>query len=54
MIHVWNRTATKLVSVFVQTCKAKQGFGYVGLDEIREVTPTKQNCDEAQWKGLNI
>ena len=24
------------------------------LDEIREVTPTRQNCDQTQWKGLNI
>jgi hypothetical protein len=39
---------------FVQTFKAKQRFGYVELDEIREVTPTIQNCDQTQWKGLNI
>jgi hypothetical protein len=42
---------------FVQTCKAKQGFGYVELDEIREVTPTRQNCDQTQLKrlkGVNI
>jgi len=23
-------------------------------DEIREVTPTRQKCDQTQWKGLNI
>jgi hypothetical protein len=39
---------------FVQTCKAKQGFGYVELDEIREVTPARQNCDQPQSKGLHI
>jgi hypothetical protein len=39
---------------FVQICKAKQGFGYVELDEIREVTPTRQNWDQNQSKGLNI
>jgi len=39
---------------FVQTCKAKQGFGYIESDEIREVTPTRQNCDQTQWKGLSI
>jgi hypothetical protein len=39
---------------FVQTCKAKQGFGCVDSDEIREVTPTRQKCDETQWKGLSI
>jgi hypothetical protein len=39
---------------FVQTCKAKQGFGYVELDEISEVTRTRKNCDQTQWKGLNI
>ena len=39
---------------FVQTCKAKQGFGCVESDEIREVTPTRKNCDQTQWKGLNI
>jgi hypothetical protein len=38
----------------VQTYKAKQGFGYVESDEISEVTPTRQNCDQTQWKGLNI
>ena len=38
----------------VQTCKAKQGFGYVETDEIREVTPTRQNCDQTQWKMFNI
>jgi len=39
---------------FVQTCKAKQAFGYVELDEIREETRTRPNCDQTQWKGLNI
>jgi hypothetical protein len=39
---------------FVQICKAKQGFGYVEIDEIREVTPTRQNWDQTQLKGLNI
>jgi len=39
---------------FVQTCKAKQGYGYVESDEIRAVTPTRQNCDQTQLKGLNI
>jgi hypothetical protein len=39
---------------FVQICKAKQGFGYVELDEIIEVTPTSQNWDQIQLKGLNI
>jgi hypothetical protein len=39
---------------FVETCKAKQGFRYVELDEIREVTPTRQNWDQTQLKGLNI
>ena len=38
----------------MQNCKAKQGFGYVESDEIIEVTPTRQNCDLIQWKGLNI
>jgi hypothetical protein len=38
----------------VQTFKAKQRFGYVESDEIMEVTPTTQNCDQTQWKGLNI
>ena len=38
----------------MHTCKAKQGFGYVESDEIGEVTPTTQNCDQTQWKGLNI
>jgi hypothetical protein len=39
---------------FEQTFKAKQGFGYVETDEIREVTPTRQNCDQTQWKGYSI
>jgi len=39
---------------FVQTCKAKQGFGYVESDEMREVTPTRQNWDQTQLKGLNM
>ena len=39
---------------FVRTCKAKQGFGYVESDEVREATRTKQNCDQTQLKGLNI
>jgi hypothetical protein len=39
---------------FVQTCKAKQGLGYVESDEIREVTPTRQNCNQTHRKGLNI
>ena len=38
----------------MQTCKAEQGFGYVESDEVREVTPTRQNCDQTQWKGLNF
>jgi hypothetical protein len=38
---------------FVQNCKAKQGFGYVESDEIREVIPTRQNWDQTQLKGLN-
>ena len=33
---------------------AKQGFGYIESNDIREVTPTRQNCDQTQWKGLNI
>jgi len=49
---------------FVQICKAKrrgrahnacqQGFGFVESDEIIEVTPTRQNCDQTQLKVLNI
>jgi len=39
---------------FVQTCKAKQGFGYVESDEIRIVTPTRENCDQNQLKEPNI
>ena len=39
---------------FVETCKAKQGFGYVESDEIREVTPTRQNCSQTQLKWLNL
>jgi hypothetical protein len=38
----------------VQTCKVKQGFGYVDSGEIGEVTPSTQNCDQTQWKGLSI
>ena len=38
----------------MRTSKAKQGFGYVESDEIREVTPTRQYCDQTQLKGLNI
>jgi hypothetical protein len=38
----------------VHTCKAKHGIGYVESDEIREVTPTRQNCDQTQWKRLNF
>ena len=38
----------------MQTCKAKQGFGCVESDEIREVTPTRQNCYQTQWKGRKI
>jgi hypothetical protein len=37
----------------VETFKAKQGFGYVKSDEIREVTPTRQNCDQTQWRERN-
>ena len=29
-------------------------FGYVESDEIREVTPIKQNCNQTQWKELDI
>ena len=36
----------------MQTCKAKQRFGYVESDEIRAVTPTTQKCDQTQLKGL--
>jgi len=39
---------------FVQTCKAKQGFGCVESDEIRVVTSMRQNCNQNQLKGLNI
>jgi len=39
---------------FVQTFKAKQRIVYVESDEIREVTPTIQNCAQTQRKGLNI
>jgi hypothetical protein len=39
---------------FVQTFEAKQRFGYVESDEIREVTPTTQNCNQSQRKGVNI
>ena len=45
--HIW-------YVYFVQTCEAKQGFGYVESDEIREVTSIRQNCDQKQLKGLNI
>jgi hypothetical protein len=38
----------------VQIRKAKQGFGYVESDDIGEVTPTTQNCDQTQWIGRNI
>ena len=38
----------------MQTCKTKQGFGYVESYEIREATPTRQNWDRTQLKGLNI
>jgi len=38
----------------VQTFKAKQRIVYVESDEIRKVTPTTQNCDQTQCKGLNI
>jgi len=38
----------------VQTWKAKQGFGYVESDEIRDVTPIRQNCNQIRWKGPNI
>jgi len=40
--------------LFVQTCKAKEGFGYIQSDEIGEVTPTTQNYNQTQWKGRNI
>jgi len=39
---------------FVQTRKAKQGFGYVESDEMRDVTPIAHNCNKTEWKGLNI
>ena len=39
---------------FVQTCKAKQGFGCVESDEIRVVTSMKQNYNQNQLKTLNI
>jgi hypothetical protein len=39
---------------FVQTCKAKYGFGYVESNEIIEVTPTRQICEQTQWKVLSI
>ena len=39
---------------FVQTWKAKQGFGYVESDEITEVTPIRENCSQTQWKELSI
>ena len=29
-------------------------FGYVESDEIREVTPIRQNCNQTQWKELDI
>ena len=38
----------------MQTCTAKQRFGYVESDEVREVTHTRHNCDQTQCKGLNI
>ena len=38
----------------VQTRKTKQGLGYVESDEIREVTPIRQNCNQTQWKWLSI
>jgi hypothetical protein len=38
----------------VETCKAKRGLGDDKSDEIREVTPTGQNCDQTRWKGRNI
>jgi len=49
---------------FVRTCTAKQrgrahnagqqGFGFVESYEIKQVTPTRQNCDQTQLKVLNI
>jgi len=39
---------------FVQSCKAKKGFGCVALDEIKIVTSMRQNCNQNQLKGLNI
>jgi len=39
---------------FVQTCKAKQGFGCVESDEIRVVTSMIQICNQNKLKGLNI
>jgi hypothetical protein len=38
----------------VESCKAKKGFRCVESDEIREVTPIRQNCNQTQLKGLNI
>ena len=38
----------------MQICKAKQVFGYVKIDENRKVTPTRQNCNQTQWKGFDI
>jgi hypothetical protein len=42
------------VRLFVKASKEKQGFGYVESGEIREVTPSRQDCDQTQWKELNI
>jgi hypothetical protein len=39
---------------FVQTYKAKRGYGYIESDEMREVTPTRQNCDQTQWKMFDV
>ena len=39
---------------FVQSWKAKQGFGYAESDKIRKVTPIRQNFNQTHWKRLNI
>jgi hypothetical protein len=36
--------------VFVWTRKPKEEFGYIESDKITEVTPTRQNCGQTQWK----
>jgi len=52
--HNQSQAWSRVFACALCTLKRKQAFGYVESDEIRNVTPIRQNCNQTQWKGLNI